>query len=117
MVDHYIAWWNLENLFETSTFSGRSERLQRRLGRELTGWTKTVLARKISQLASIVRKMNGGLGPDILGVCEVENEAVLQRLVEALFLEHRLAVGSSAVALIALALFLLIFVPRYRNLQ
>jgi endonuclease/exonuclease/phosphatase family metal-dependent hydrolase len=43
-----------------------------------------VLARKISQLASIVRKMNGGLGPDILGVCEVENEAVLQRLVEAL---------------------------------
>jgi endonuclease/exonuclease/phosphatase family metal-dependent hydrolase len=84
MLEHYVAWWNLENLFETSSFSERSERLRSALRRELVGWTSAVLARKIAQLASIIVQMNGARGPDILGVCEVENETVLQRLVDAL---------------------------------
>ncbi len=43
-----------------------------------------MLGRKIANLASVVRHWNNGLGPDLLGVCEVENRPVLQRLVDAL---------------------------------
>ncbi len=84
MTEHAVAWWNLENLFETSTFAGRSERLRRTLRGELSGWTQAVLRRKISQLARIISQMNAGRGPDLLGVCEVENRSVLLRLRDAL---------------------------------
>jgi len=40
--------------------------------------------RKIDRLASIIRQMFGGAGPDLLGVCEVENEAILDRLAAAI---------------------------------
>jgi hypothetical protein len=29
---------------------------------------------QIGQLASVIAQMNGGAGPDLLGMCEVENE-------------------------------------------
>lgn len=84
MPDHYVAWWNVENLFDVSNSPHRSDILERRLKRELKGWTAPVLNAKIRQLTKIIKQMNDGLGPDILGVCEVENEPVLERLVEAL---------------------------------
>ena len=43
-----------------------------------------MLARKVSQLGSIIRQTNGGRGPDLAGVCEVENEHVLGLLVAEL---------------------------------
>jgi hypothetical protein len=48
-----------------------------------------VLAVKIGQLAHIIRQMNGGRGPDVLGVCEIENEHVLRQLIEVLALTTR----------------------------
>mgnify|MGYP003648845904 CR=1 FL=1 len=62
----------------------RSEKLERTLGKELDGWTATVLNKKLGQLAKIIEQMNGGLGPDILGVCEVESEKVLDKLIAKL---------------------------------
>ncbi len=41
-----------------------------------------MLDKKIANIASILQKMNGGKGPDILGVCEIENEVVVQRLMD-----------------------------------
>jgi len=79
-----IAWWNLENLFDVENSPARSDKLNRTLRGELKGWTDAILGRKIANLASIIRQFNGGAGPDILGVCEVENRPVLQRLVDAL---------------------------------
>ena len=84
MADYYIAFWNLENLFDVEESPRRSEKLVRALGKELKGWTETVLKRKIQQLASIISQMNGGRGPDLLGVCEVENRYVLELLVAGL---------------------------------
>lgn len=84
MPDHYVAFWNVENLFDSVTSPTRPDWLQKELKRELKGWTKTVLAKKIAQLGSIILQMNGGTGPDILGLCEVENRAVLDQLVAAL---------------------------------
>lgn len=84
MPDYHVAFWNLENLFDIENSPRRSEKLQRTLAGELAGWTREVLDRKIQQLASIIRQMNNGTGPDLLGVCEVENRFVLERLLAAL---------------------------------
>jgi Endonuclease/Exonuclease/phosphatase family len=50
----------------------------------LLAWTPARRDRKISQLASVIAQMNGGAGPDLLGVCEVEKRFVLDLLVAAL---------------------------------
>ena len=84
MPEHFVAWWNLENLFDVEDSKTRPEWLQKHLENELKGWTASILDKKINQLASIISKMNNGVGPDILGVCEVENITVLQKLVDAL---------------------------------
>lgn len=84
MTQHYLAWWNVENLFNIKNDPDRSEKLERALGKELDGWTASVLDKKLNQLASIILQMNGGSGPDILGVCEVENEKVLKKLIDKL---------------------------------
>ena len=84
MNNHYLAWWNVENLFSMKNDPDRSEKLERTLGKELDGWTATVLNKKLGQLAKIIEQMNGGLGPDILGVCEVESEKVLDKLIAKL---------------------------------
>lgn len=79
--EYYVAFWNVENLFSTRTDPDRSEKLQRAIQSELTGWTRAVLNKKLKQLASVIKQMNRGAGPDILGVCEVENRKVLDELV------------------------------------
>ncbi len=84
MVEHSIAWWNVENLFDVFDSPQRPAWLQDELEDELAGWTRPVLERKLAQLASIVSQLNGGQGPDLLGVCEIENQAVLDLLVGAL---------------------------------
>ncbi|MFQ5901848.1 MAG: endonuclease/exonuclease/phosphatase family protein [Thermodesulfobacteriota bacterium] len=89
MSDYYVAFWNVENLFDVANSPRRTDKLSRVIGRELTGWTAGVLNRKVQQLASIIRQMNQGRGPDILGVCEVENEYVLRLLLDKLNIAGR----------------------------
>jgi len=84
MADYFIAFWNLENLFDTFDSAERPEWLNNALKKELTGWTEQVLERKIQQLSQIIRSLNENRGPDLLGVCEVENRPVLERLVQSL---------------------------------
>ncbi|PKN48131.1 MAG: endonuclease/exonuclease/phosphatase [Deltaproteobacteria bacterium HGW-Deltaproteobacteria-17] len=79
----YLAFWNLENLFDTET-APRPEKLQKVIGKDLAGWDEDLLALKLAQLAKVICAMNNGAGPDILGVCEVENVNVLHRLCEAI---------------------------------
>ena len=80
---YYVAWWNRENLFDEENSPLGTEKLQRTIGADLVGWTPARRDRKISQLASVIGQMNGGAGPDMLGVCEVENRNVLDLLVAA----------------------------------
>ena len=84
MKSYNICFWNLENLFDVDRSPRRTEKLQRAIGKAVKGWTQTLLNTKIKQLASIITQMNNGQGPDILGVCEVENAFVLQSLIEKL---------------------------------
>jgi hypothetical protein len=81
---YHIAFWNLENLFDVQNSPRRSSKLQRAIGASLAGWTQVQLDQKVSQLGSIVRQMNDGHGPDMLGVCEVENKYVMDLLVQRL---------------------------------
>ena len=81
---HKIYWWNLENLFDIENSPRRSPFLQKVLGRELRGWTQSILDTKINNLTSVITKFNEGIGPDVLGVCEVENLHVLDLLSSSL---------------------------------
>lgn len=84
MTTHHIAFWNLENLFDVENSNHRACWLQKKLNKELHGWNQQVLSQKVSQLSAIIQQMNCGRGPDILGVCEIENKPVLERLVDSL---------------------------------
>ena len=76
----YTAFWNLENLFAPANYAERPEWLARKMRGDLRGWSSALFHHKLKQLASIIEQMNEGRGPDLLGVCEVENEYVLQQL-------------------------------------
>jgi endonuclease/exonuclease/phosphatase family metal-dependent hydrolase len=83
--NYYVAWWNLENLFdeENAPPDRRTEKVLRTIGDDIVGWTPQRRDTKISQLASVIAQMHGGQGPDLLGVCEVENRFVIDLLVAA----------------------------------
>lgn len=84
MFNHFVAFWNLENLFAPEGFANREPWIAEQMKNDLKGWTQELFDTKIDQLASIIRQMNGNKGPDILGVCEVENAFVLEQLTERL---------------------------------
>ncbi|MBU1362529.1 MAG: endonuclease [Gammaproteobacteria bacterium] len=79
-----VAFWNLENLFAPEGHPGREAWLAKALQKELKGWSEALFRRKIAQLASIIGRMKDGAGPEILGVCEVENRYALQALADQL---------------------------------
>jgi endonuclease/exonuclease/phosphatase family metal-dependent hydrolase len=81
MAEYYFTWWNVENLFDIEDSPDRSDKLKRTLKNELKGWNAVILDKKLNQLASVINQLNGGKGPDIIGLCEVENKNVLKMLV------------------------------------
>lgn len=80
MENLHISWWNLENLFDVENSPNRSDKLQRVLKNELRGWTQDVLDKKLNNLADIINKINDNSGPDLFGICEVENRNVIDLL-------------------------------------
>jgi predicted extracellular nuclease len=80
MNDYNFMWWNVENLFDKVNSPNRTEKLERTLKDELKGWTQEILDLKINQLSKIISKVNHNQGPDILGLCEIENHNVLELL-------------------------------------
>ncbi len=88
MPDIHVAWWNVENLFDHER-ARRPRALASALKNELKGWTKAIRDRKLDQLAAIISLMFEGRGPDLLGVAEVENEAVMKFLARQLTIQGR----------------------------
>ncbi|MEY2690278.1 MAG: hypothetical protein RL375_4478 [Pseudomonadota bacterium] len=84
MSSYLVAFWNLENFFAPEGYPQREPWLAAELKSELTGWTPELFDRKASQLAVIIAQMKQGAGPDLLGVCEVENRHALQTLADKL---------------------------------
>jgi endonuclease/exonuclease/phosphatase family metal-dependent hydrolase len=78
--DLLAAFWNVENLFDAAddpNVAGDEEFTPDGPKR----WTERRLARKLANLARVIGAMKGGKGPDLIGLAEVENRAVLVRLV------------------------------------
>jgi endonuclease/exonuclease/phosphatase family protein len=81
--EFFIADWNVENLCDSVDDPNVTG------DEEFTPdgpkhWTVERLDTKLSNLAKIICKMNDGRGPDVLGLCEVENRKVLEMLVAKL---------------------------------
>ncbi|MEM0976801.1 MAG: endonuclease [Pseudomonadota bacterium] len=84
MSTYYLGFWNLENLFGPEDYEDRIEWIKSDVKSDLEGWDDALFEKKLDQLTSIVIHMNGDTGPDILGVCEVEDEHILGKLVSKL---------------------------------
>jgi len=78
-----IASWNLENLFDTED-DPKVQGDEEYTPQSPKHWTKERLEIKLNNLSGIIRNMNDGKGPDILGVCEVENHTAVELLVAKL---------------------------------
>jgi Endonuclease/Exonuclease/phosphatase family len=71
-----VAWWNLENLFDT---------VDDPIARDFdftpaAGWTSAAYKAKKQNLAAALNELHGGLGPELLGVAEVEGDDVFAEL-------------------------------------
>ena len=74
-----VAFWNLENLFDTIDDPEKNDKEWLPDGEK--EWTEERLDKKFYNLARVIRSMNSNNGPDLLGVCEVENQAVLDSMI------------------------------------
>lgn len=68
-----IAWYNLENLFEPLQHPELKEE-----------WTQEHYKNKVKNLASVISKLHNPIGPDLLGICEVQSEEVIQDILNEL---------------------------------
>ncbi len=74
----FVASWNLENLFDT--VNDTLKRDEEFLPGTVKNWNDQRLDKKLYNLARVIRSMNNGCGPDILGVVETEHQSLLDRL-------------------------------------
>lgn len=81
--DLVIASWNVENLFDLED-DPNVEYDEDFTPQSPKKWTKERLDIKLNNLAKVISKMDEGRGPDVLGLCEVENRKVVEMLVEKL---------------------------------
>ncbi|MBA4303300.1 MAG: endonuclease [Sphingobacteriaceae bacterium] len=78
----YIAHYNVENLFDTIDDPKTAD--EDFLPKGSYEWTQERYEQKLKQLGKVIADMNEGRGPDILGLCEVENEMVVAALAKHL---------------------------------
>ena len=73
-----VAFWNLENLFDVVDDPDKED--EEFLPSGTKEWTEERLDKKMYNLSRVIRSMNNNRGPDILGVCEVEHQHLLDTL-------------------------------------
>jgi len=74
----FIAFWNLENLFDNIDDPEKND--EQFLPGSDKEWTNERVDIKLNHLARVIRSMNNSKGPDLLGVCEVEHQSMLDSL-------------------------------------
>lgn len=75
----YIAFYNVENLFDTNDDVNVDDEEFTPNGKQ--HWTNQNYEKKISNIAKVIRAMNDGNGADIVGFAEIENRHVLEDLI------------------------------------
>lgn len=78
MSDIKVGFWNLQNLFDTdlSEIAADFEYTPEE------GWDQQAFDAKVTNLASVIDLMHDDQGPDLLGICEVENRQVAEKLID-----------------------------------
>lgn len=76
-----IAFYNTENLYDTINDPATNDDIYTPEG-ELQ-WTQEKYKQKIQRIATVIRAIGGGDGPELIGLSEVENKKVLQDLVSS----------------------------------
>ena len=74
-----VAFWNLENLFDTVDDPDKDDEEFLPDGKK--EWIKERLDKKSYNISRVIRSINNGAGPDIIGVCEVEHQSLLDNLI------------------------------------
>lgn len=74
----FVAFWNLENLFDNIDDPEKND--EQFLPGGDKEWTNERVDIKLNHLARVIRSMNNSKGPDLLGVCEVEHQSMLDSL-------------------------------------
>ena len=74
----FVAFWNLENLFDTANDLDKND--EQFLPDSEREWNDEKFDIKINHLARTIRSMNNSNGPDILGVCEIEHQSVVDSM-------------------------------------
>jgi len=82
--DFYVANWNVENLFDTKDDPKNKYDNEFLPNNITTRWTRVRLDTKLNNLSRVIRSMNHGKGPDILGLEEVEHEHLVKKLTDKL---------------------------------
>ncbi len=87
----YVAFWNLQNLFDTMDDPEKND--EEFLPGSEIDWNDERLDKKMYNLSRVIRSMNSRKGPDVLGICEVENQIVLEHMVDKYLndLEYKVA--------------------------
>ncbi|PLX24242.1 MAG: endonuclease, partial [Salinivirgaceae bacterium] len=78
-----IAFYNLENLFDTIDSNAKGDFDWTPGGNKI--WNTERYTKKLKNLASVIEKLDGDEnlpGPDLLGFCEVENRSVVEDLIK-----------------------------------
>lgn len=75
-----ISFYNQENLFDTINDPLKND--EEYLPEAKKQWNTIKYTNKINNMAKVIVSMNDGKGPDVLGMCEVENAAVLNDIVK-----------------------------------
>jgi predicted extracellular nuclease len=76
--DLSVGHYNVENLFDTLDDPATND--QDFLPTASLAWGETRYYHKLGQLAGIIAQMNRGSAPDFLGLCEIENQSVVNDL-------------------------------------
>jgi exonuclease III len=75
----FVAHWNVENLFDNIDDPKIED--QEFLSGSEKEWTNERIEKKMYNLSRVIRSMNNDKGPDLLGVCEVEHQYLLDSLI------------------------------------
>lgn len=84
---YYMAHYNVENLFDTIDQTETDDSDFTPYGK--LKWNSERMSLKMQKLAQVVGDMNAGKGPDVLGLCEVENQQILEQWLTHIGLSKR----------------------------
>ena len=82
----YVASWNVENLFDNVDDPNKEDSEFLETGKK--EWTNERIYDKMSHLADVMKFMNNGSGPDMIGFMEVEHKYLLEKIANNFFPER-----------------------------